>query len=72
MSRRSDEAPTEELGWNAWAGRRPGERRPDSYPITAETAEPRVRPGGPGDTPKQPGGHRNPVSALRARFLRGR
>jgi hypothetical protein len=70
MSSRRGEAPTEELSWNAWVGRRPGEASPTGYPITTEAAAPRVEPGGPGGTPKQPGAHRNPVSTLRARFLR--
>jgi hypothetical protein len=70
MRSRRDEAPTEELNWNAWVGRRPGEASPTSYPITTEAAAPRLEPGGPGGTPKQPGAHRNPVSALRARFQR--
>ena len=70
MRSRRDEAPTEELSWNAWVGRRPGEASATSYPITTEAAAPRVEPGGPGGTPKQPGAHRNPVSALSARFLR--
>jgi hypothetical protein len=46
MRRRKDEAPTEELSWNSWVGRRPSESGPGSYPISAETAEPRVQPGG--------------------------
>jgi len=40
---RKDEASTEELSWNIWVGRRPGESGPPSYPISAETAEPRRR-----------------------------
>jgi hypothetical protein len=40
---RRDEASTEELSWNIWVGRRPGESGPPSYPISAETAEPRRR-----------------------------
>jgi hypothetical protein len=45
MRRRKEEAPTEELSWNSWVGRRPSETQPPRFPISAETAEPRVQPG---------------------------
>jgi hypothetical protein len=45
LRKRKDEAPTEELSWNSWVGRRPSESGPPSFPVSAETAEPRVQPG---------------------------
>ena len=63
MRRRKDEAPTEELNWNSWVGRRPSESRPGSYPITAETAEPRVQPGGAEQKKGRAGKHRRGPSS---------
>jgi hypothetical protein len=46
LRRRREEPPTEELSWNSWVGRRPDAGGAASYPISAETAERRVGPGG--------------------------